>query len=743
MAKVEIRNGVIYLEGKPLYLSSADYPYFRDRSKNWDDRLEKLKNCGIKAITCYLPWRHHELQIDGKRYFDFVGKTQDNRNLIRFLQLCQKKGLLVIAKPGPFIHADTNYGGLPDFVCPLNNPEIEAMLNHRGEPVIWPGSEPSEDGKSAKPWPLPAPLDPVFLKEVEHWFKAVGKKIIIPFSYPDGPIFLVQLGNEGIYSNAQRPPWEYDYSNSSLEYFRQCLRKEYKNLSKYNRLHGTTYSSWEKIDPVRQWKRPDKMEDLLGYMDWSSYQWKYMKEVYRLYSSFLAVELPYVININPPLSDAFGVDAWLSRVNPDEWPNVHYGFTNWIGVASEGPSVLERYLILIKRKRGMSLEENWGFTEPYGYAYRFPTVCYFQTLLTIVAVATGYNVYTGVATSLWDNHLDRFHKKPYSSYAPINESGEVTSKAQIMSFLNKFFENYGSEFLETTSPKPIAWGVYLPYAYIGAWISDDKERISNKDGHTPGSFKIPKCGIALQTLQRQLLCLNIDYGIENLQVASLDTLREYSILILQGGFFMDRATQEKLCAYIDSGGKLVIIEELPQLDEEFRKYTMLKDREKEIMLIPEEIFCGEGFRDLLMDIRRGRSLLAKGANQVWLYDHPNKDLQYLFALAKNEGSRLSTISYNSSKGYRRVKVQIALGSGAVVRIEKGKVSAALLIGVNDFIKSYIPPFCQANESMISADVPCDLLIIQKSGSYEVKAANIKGDKVTVQLPDDRKIQLPG
>lgn len=234
MGKVEIKNGTVYLEGKPSYFSSAEYPYFRDRVENWDNRLEKLRNCGVKVIACYFPWRHHELLINGERHFDFTGCTRDNRNVVRFLQLCQEKGLLVVAKPGPFIHAETNYGGLPDFVCPLNSHEIEAMLDHRGRPVTWPGSDPSDDGKSAKPWPLPAPLDPVFLKNVQHWFKRVQEEIMSGFTYPEGPIFLVQLANEGIYSNAQRPPWEYDYSNSSLEYFRQCLREDYGSLSKHN-----------------------------------------------------------------------------------------------------------------------------------------------------------------------------------------------------------------------------------------------------------------------------------------------------------------------------------------------------------------------------------------------------------------------------------------------------------------------------------------------------------------------------
>jgi len=743
MVKVEIKNGTVYLEGKPFYLSSAEYPYSRDRAENWDNRLDKLRNCGVKVITCYFPWRHHELLINGERRFDFTGYTRDNRNVVRFLQLCQEKDLLVVAKPGPFIHAETNYGGLPDFVCPLNSPEIEAMLDHRGRPVTWPGSDPSDDGKSAKPWPLPAPLDSVFLKNVQHWFKRVQEEIVSRFTYPEGPIFLVQLANEGIYSNAQRPPWEYDYSNSSLEYFRQCLREGYGSLSKYNELHDTAYSSWEEIEPVREWKQSITIADLLAYMDWSSYQWRYMREIYRLYSSFLSTELPCMVNMNPPLPDAFGLDAWLSRVNPDEWPNVHYGFTNWIGIASDDPSVVERYLVLTKRRKGPNLEENWGLTEPYGYSYRFAATCYSQTLLAIAGGATGYNIYTGAGTSLWDDHLDRFQKKPYPSHAPIDESGEVTPKAQIMSFLNNFFENYGGEFLESRSPKPIAWVIYLPFAYIGAWSSGRSVHTCYKNGDHREGFRIPKCGTALTTFQRWLISSNIDYGLENLQAVSVDILREYPFLILHGGFFMDRESQEKLSAYVASGGKLIVVGELPQLDGEFQKCTLLKDKRKEIPVVPEEVFFGDSFGDLLIDLGVERRFETGGAKQVWLYDHSAKDVQYLFVLAKNEEMGLSTVRWNSLRGSRRVEVQIAGGTGAVVRIEDGKLSAAMLMGVNDSRKSYIAPLCRIADSMISADVPCDLVVIQKSDHYEVKAANIEGDEVDVRLPDGQVVKLRG
>src|SRR5512133_273713 len=97
---IQIREGIAHINGSRQFINSADYPYFRDDRRNWADRLDKLKALGHEVITCYIPWRHHEIEIDGTRRLDFSGKTSPNRDVIGCLKLCQEKGLQVIAKPG-------------------------------------------------------------------------------------------------------------------------------------------------------------------------------------------------------------------------------------------------------------------------------------------------------------------------------------------------------------------------------------------------------------------------------------------------------------------------------------------------------------------------------------------------------------------------------------------------------------------------------------------------------------------
>ncbi len=728
MSQVRIVNGILHLKGEILFIISADYPYFRDCPENWEDRIERLRDLGHNVVTCYIPWRHHEIVIDGERRFDFTGDHRPNRNVVKFLELCHKKGMYVIAKPGPFIHAETNYGGLPDFVCPLQRSEIEPMQNNMGEPVCWPGNDLTSDGSALRVWPLPAPLDPVFLTEVERWMGAVANQVIRPFTYPEGPIIAVQLGNEGIYSNAQRGPWEFDYSRSSLDNYRRFLQAKYQDLDRYNQFHAQLVTSWEEIEPPRKWIQPSQLEDVLPYMHWSAYQAEYMNEIYQRLASYLDTRLPYLVNINPPLSDDYGVDAWLSRINPDAWSDIHYGFTNWIGVACDDSTIVDRYQIMIKRRRGVNLEENWGFSELYGHAFSFDSVSFYQTLLAIALGATGFNIYTGVQTSDWEIELDRIHRRPYPTHAPVSETGELTPKSRIVSMMNEFFALYGVDFLLTRPAKAVAFGFYLPYAHIQAWRSDNAHRNDE-------ALSFADCGKALMRFERQLLKAHVDFELINLQSVSDEILHQFPILVLSAGCFMDRDTQEKLSRYAKGDRKVLVIGDLPRLDSEFGKCGILSNLSGTITVISREEFYEKNIVDVLVDLGLRESVLTEDSSFIWLYSHPDRDIQYLFVLSSRDHSGLIEFEYKSLNGSRRVELQLPPASGGVVRVEDGRLSAALLKGVNDYLEKSEAPFCTVNGSTLSADIPCDLLITQTDDGYVVRAAADSGGDIEVKLPN--------
>jgi beta-galactosidase len=240
------------VDGKKTFFLSADYPYYRDSIDNWSDRIDSLKQAHIQVISFYVPWRHHAVQ----GAIDFEGTTLANRNVKRFIELCAEKEMYVLLKPGPFIHAETDYGGLPDFVDPDNDPEIDPMLNGEGAKRKWHQT-------------LPAPTDPKFSRLIKDWYEQVNEQLIKPNTYPQGPIISLQILNEGVYSDAQHPVTEYDYSVTSIALFRSFLAEKYNSIENYNHLHHSGVSSFAEILPPTELGEITHEADMLRYLDWA------------------------------------------------------------------------------------------------------------------------------------------------------------------------------------------------------------------------------------------------------------------------------------------------------------------------------------------------------------------------------------------------------------------------------------------------------------------------------------------
>ena len=94
------------VNGKSIFIYSGSFHYFRCDPSEWMDRLEKIKAAGFNTIETYVPWNWHE-QTEGKTDFTSLDK---------FLSDCRQAGLYVIARPGPYICAEWNIGGFPDWL---------------------------------------------------------------------------------------------------------------------------------------------------------------------------------------------------------------------------------------------------------------------------------------------------------------------------------------------------------------------------------------------------------------------------------------------------------------------------------------------------------------------------------------------------------------------------------------------------------------------------------------------------
>ncbi len=109
------RDGQFLLDGKPHRILSGAMHYFRILPAYWEDRLRKLKECGFNTVETYCCWNLHERRPG---QFDFSGRL----DLIRYIELAEQLGLQVILRPGPYICAEWEFGGLPSWLLRENIP---------------------------------------------------------------------------------------------------------------------------------------------------------------------------------------------------------------------------------------------------------------------------------------------------------------------------------------------------------------------------------------------------------------------------------------------------------------------------------------------------------------------------------------------------------------------------------------------------------------------------------------------
>ncbi|KAG8521611.1 Beta-galactosidase, partial [Galemys pyrenaicus] len=167
--KIDYQHNRFLKDGQPFRYISGSIHYFRVPRFYWKDRLLKMKMAGLNAIQTYVPWNFHEPQ---QGQYQFSG----DHDVEYFIQLAQKLGLLVILRPGPYICAEWDMGGLPAWLL-----EKETIVLRSS--------------------------DPYYLEAVDKWLGVLLPKMR-PLLYQNGgPIITVQVENEyGSYFSC-----DYDY----------------------------------------------------------------------------------------------------------------------------------------------------------------------------------------------------------------------------------------------------------------------------------------------------------------------------------------------------------------------------------------------------------------------------------------------------------------------------------------------------------------------------------------------------
>ncbi|MYR71528.1 MULTISPECIES: glycoside hydrolase family 35 protein [unclassified Streptomyces] len=152
------------LDGRPVRLLSGAMHYFRVHEAQWERRLSTLRAMGLNCVETYVPWNLHERS---------PGVFRDVGALGRFLDAAHALGLMAIVRPGPYICAEWENGGLPSWVTGRFGRRVRTR-------------------------------DAGYTAAVERWFGELLPQVVGRQVTSGGPVVMVQVENEyGSYGSDQ------------------------------------------------------------------------------------------------------------------------------------------------------------------------------------------------------------------------------------------------------------------------------------------------------------------------------------------------------------------------------------------------------------------------------------------------------------------------------------------------------------------------------------------------------------
>ncbi|HVL47408.1 MAG TPA: beta-galactosidase [Candidatus Thermoplasmatota archaeon] len=587
MTSPRLVDGVLVMDGRPRPFLATDYPYFRDDVRHWRDRLRAQKAAGLDIVSVYVPWRHHAPReaFRGGGAYDFTGRTQPNRDVVGLLDIAREEGLFVVLKPGPFVHAELPYGGLPDDVCPECHPEnaIEPELDADGVPIRWILARMEPRSQHI----LPAPFGEAYLAYVRDWLEAVAREVAAPAFHPQGPVIGVQLMNEGIYSDsAKAEPHQLGYASSSRHLFHDFLASRYRDLDAYNRIHGTRHRDWHAVVPPRRARLLASARALLPYLDWSAFQaeiYALAAEAYRgfLVSGGLPRDAFVLFNFNPngttyrerPASN----DGWYTRVNVADVEGLTFGSTNWLGVVAGDPVAFRQYAMATTAFRGPAMEQNWGFASQYFAPYEYVTPSHFESMLAVACGATGITAYTFAGARAWrdDPNLaaewipERTNDRrdatsgDYPGDSAVLSDGTRTPKLATLHQIAHVLAAIPAEPLVAGPRAAVAWAMYPPYAWAGQWLPrGDPDDLLWR----PPLKAVPRGAYhGLDAFVEMMMDRGL--GFRQLDISREDVpLERVDAIALSAHEYMDAATQLRLARFVEDGGALMLTGLVPDRD---------------------------------------------------------------------------------------------------------------------------------------------------------------------------------
>lgn len=153
------------LDDQPFQIISGELHPARIPEQYWQHRIKMAKAMGCNTISAYIFWNYHETE---EGVFDFA---TGNKNLTAFIKAVQEEDMWMIIRPGPYVCAEWELGGIPPYL--LRIPDIRLRC-----------------------------MDPRYMAAAERYITRLAEEIRPYLITRGGPIIMLQIENEyGSYAN--------------------------------------------------------------------------------------------------------------------------------------------------------------------------------------------------------------------------------------------------------------------------------------------------------------------------------------------------------------------------------------------------------------------------------------------------------------------------------------------------------------------------------------------------------------
>ncbi len=554
MSSFYAEDGQFWLDGAPQLIQAGEFHYFRTSQDQWRHRLGLLKSAGFNTLATYIPWLWHQLDEDAS---DLYGHSHPMRDLAGFLDLAAEMGFLIIARPGPYIMAETINEGIPPWVF-AKYPQVAFV---------------SQDGKAQN---IASYMHPDFLRCVAKWYRAVFEVLTPRQVTRGGKIIMVQLDNE-----MGMMPWVrriMDTNPDTMSRFAAYLVETYgvRLSSRYPTDHLPDFLRGGISDPKEPYAAAiveDYRRFYRGYLrEYTSYLWSEAKAN--------GMEVPPVANIHgfgnggktfpiglSQLVDVLRLDGMISAT--DVYP-LYIGEGNFhqLLLVNEMTKGLQN-----KQQALFSIEFQSGGNHDYSGSQASMYDLHTRLCLSSGMRAINHYLFFGGENDPILSPVKRHDWGP-----PVRPDGTLRKHYFRYPKLSRVLDSYGSH-LTLSQPETVTTIGFLLDYFMTEVNNPYTQETTNVVTHQRDVILFDFIARGLALTHRPFDAVDLDRG-------DLDVARTPLCWAM-----MDKrcsaGTQQKLVEYVRQGGKLVLAGRMCIEDFDHRACTVLKDA------IGIETICGD------------------------------------------------------------------------------------------------------------------------------------------------------